>query len=413
MKQRQRLNLETLEPRQMLSTVAFTATGETGQENLVVTIGDQEVINQVVSSEGENFVVDLGDNDSLSDLRIQFTNDLFQENLDRNLTIDRLAVDGQEVDFSSTQVFSTGTWTPGDFVQPGFGRGNTLHSNGFFQFDPPPTSTTVQFNGNQWTASRGFSQEQISIDPVNNELILSGIDREISIAREVDIVAGSFSRLTVDAWRNQIAGSFQGAPAGAGIDVFDAEGDFIQQVSFQLNENANDPSDRVQTQGFQVSERAATAYLWVWTDGFPEYTNIPLRLTDLRVEEVDTSVDVTPPTIRLVNEVEAEFLGRGDAFFTIEIEDEFPLFGPDDTLPSPTLELTDPSGSVLTPVLASGGSFGLPDNVEQLFYRINEEFGTFDELVLGEYEVRLVGDDLVDAAGNVTPPQFIGVFTLV
>ena len=410
MKQHQRLDVETLEPRQMLSTVAFTATGQTGQENLVVTVGNQEIINQVVSSQGEDFIVDLG-NDSLSDLRIQFTNDLFQGGLDRNLTINRLTVDGQEVDFSSTQVFSTGTWTPGDFVQPGFGRGNTLHSNGFFQFDPPPTETTVQFNGNQWNVSRGFTQTQISIAPAYNELIISGIDREISIAREVDVVAGSFSRLTVDAWRNQIAGSFQGAPAGAGIDVFDAAGNFIQQVSFQLNENANDPSDRVQTQDFLVSEAAATAYLWVWIDGFPENTNIPLRLTDLRVEEVDTSVDVTPPTIRLVSQVETEF--RGDAFFTVEIADEFPFFGPEDALLNPTLELIDPTGAVITPVLASGRAFGLANDSVQLAYRINEEFATFDELVLGEYEVRLVGDELVDAAGNVAPPQFVGVFTLV
>ncbi len=413
MKEQQRLILETLETRQMLSTVAFTATGQTGQENLVVTIGGQEIINEVVSSQGENFVVNLEGDDSVSDLRIQFTNDLFQSNLDRNLTIDRLSIDGQEVDFSSTQVFSTGTWTPADFVQPGFGRGNTLHANGFFQFDPPPTSTTIQFNGNQWNVSRGFSQEQISIDPVHNELVISGIDREISIARQVDIVPGSFSRLTVDAWRDQIAGSFQGAAAGAGIDLFDAAGNFVQQFSFQLNENANDPSDRIQELDFQIPEPATTAYLWVWIDGFPAQTNIPLRLTDLRVEEIDTSVDVTPPTITLVSQVETEFLGRGDAFFTVEINDEFPIFGPDDSLPSPTLELTDPTGRVFTPVLAGGGGFGFDVTSTELVYRINEEFGAFDDLVLGEYEVRLVGDELSDAAGNVTPPQFVGVFTLV
>lgn len=397
----------------MLSTVAFTATGETGQENLVVTVGDQEVINQIVSTQGEDFVVDLGNN-SISDLRIQFTNDLFQPDLDRNLTIDRLSIDGEEVDFFSTQVFSTGTFTPSDSVQPGFGRGNTLHSNGFFQFDPPPTLTSIEFNGNLWTVSREFTQEQISIDSVNNELVLSGIDREISIAREVDIVPGSFSRLTVDAWRNQIAGSFEGSAAGAGIDLFDAEGNFIQQFSFQLNENASDPSDRVQTDDISISENAATAYLWVWIDGFPEGTDIPLRLTDITVEEIDFSGDVTPPTIRLVSQQETEFLGRGDAFFTVEIDDDFPILGGDVALLRPTLELTDPTGAVITPVLAGGSGTGFSvGNEFDLVYRINEEFGAFDDLVLGEYEVRLVGDDLVDASGNVAPQQFVGVFTLV
>ena len=413
MSQNQPLFLETLEARQMLSTVSFTATGETGEENLVVTIGDVEVINEIVSTQSEDFVFEIGANNSIEDVRIQFTNDRFEPGLDRNLTIDRISFDGQEVDFSSNQVFSTGTWLPGDGAQPGFGRGNTLHVNGFFQFESPvATANTILFNGNEWHVSRAFTPEQISVDPVYNELRLSGIDREISISRQVDVVPGTLTRLTVDAWRNQIAGSFQGASAGAGIDFFDDSGNLISQESFQLNENASDPSDRVQTQDFEIPARAATAFLWVWIDGFPEHTNIPLRLTDLRIDPVDTSGDVTPPTIELLDSEVTEFLGGGDAFFTVEINDEFQIIGPDDPLIDLTLELTDPSGNILTPVLAAG-SGGIEGTSFELVYRINEEFGTFDELELGEYEVRLVGDELVDRSANVAPPQFLGVFTLV
>ena len=148
----------------------------------------------------------------------------------------------------------------------------------------------------------------------------------------------------------------------------------------------------------------------VWIDGFPEQTNIPLRLTDLRLEEIDTSADVTPPTIELVDSEVTEFLGRGDAFFSVQIQDESPIIGPDDPLPVLTLELTDPNGDILNPVLAAGSG---PDTSLNLVYRINEDFGTFDDLTLGEYEVRLVGDELVDSVGNVAPPQFLGVFTLV
>lgn len=401
---------EELETRQMLSTVSFTATGETGEENLVVTVGEQTIIDQVVSTQGEFFEVELAEGNSIEDLRIRFTNDLFEPGRDRNLTINRLNVDGREFDFSSEDVFSTGSWVFGS-VEPGFGRGNTLHSNGFFQFEEQAsTSPTIDFNGIEWQVSRNFTPDQIRVDSQNNELVLGGISREISIATEVDFVPGALSSLTVDAWRNQISGSFAGSAAGAGVDFLDADGQVFRQFSFQLNENANDPSDRVQTQSFIAPEEAVSAYLWVWVDGFPQQTNIPLRLTDLRLEQVDTSDDVNPPTITLLDGEVTRF--RDDAFFSVEIADDFEIPGISERLLNVTLELTDPAGNIITPVLAAGGGGGISVTSQTLVYRINEEFDTFDQLILGDYEVRLVGDELVDGAGNVAPPQFIGVFNL-
>ena len=67
-------------------------------------------------------------------VRIVFTNDLFSAQLDRNLRINSLQIDGQVFSASDPSVFSTGTWRPEDGVVDGFGRGNVLHSNGYFQF---------------------------------------------------------------------------------------------------------------------------------------------------------------------------------------------------------------------------------------------------------------------------------------
>ena len=70
------------------------------------------------------------------DIRIEFVNDLFDPNTgdDRNVIVDRIEVDGIIYQTEDAAVFSTGTWTAADGIQPGFGRGETLHSNGYLQY---------------------------------------------------------------------------------------------------------------------------------------------------------------------------------------------------------------------------------------------------------------------------------------
>jgi len=101
------LRSEELETRQMLSTVSFTATGETGEENLVVTVGEQTVIDEIVSTQGETFEVELGEGNSIEDLRIRFTNDLFEQGRDRNLTINRLGVKRINIDRGGRELGSS------------------------------------------------------------------------------------------------------------------------------------------------------------------------------------------------------------------------------------------------------------------------------------------------------------------
>ena len=81
-------------------------------------------------------------------IKIAFKNDLLTDDFDRNLTIDEIRVGPNLVydPLSSNRVFSTGTWLPEDGVSPGFGRGTTLHANGFMSIDPDrEVGPTLQF----------------------------------------------------------------------------------------------------------------------------------------------------------------------------------------------------------------------------------------------------------------------------
>ncbi|MFK7767458.1 MAG: carbohydrate-binding domain-containing protein [Mariniblastus sp.] len=86
------------------------------------------------------------------DIRIAFNNDDMYETffkgtvsvVDRNLTVQSITVAGQKYNTDSDTVFSVGVWdneagAPGS----GFGQGNTLHTNGYFQYSATPTTTTV------------------------------------------------------------------------------------------------------------------------------------------------------------------------------------------------------------------------------------------------------------------------------
>ena len=144
-KQRQdRLHLEceSLEERQMLSTVDVFAAGVTNEETIELQIDGVTVQtweNVGGDAFGGQFVklsfstpqdIDPGQ------IRIAFTNDFYDEvaGLDRNVRIDQIVIDGKTIETESAEVFSTGTWKSTDGIVPGFGRGDILHAIGYFQF---------------------------------------------------------------------------------------------------------------------------------------------------------------------------------------------------------------------------------------------------------------------------------------
>ncbi|MFK7770075.1 MAG: carbohydrate-binding domain-containing protein [Mariniblastus sp.] len=70
------------------------------------------------------------------DVRIEFINDQWNpgQGIDSNLTVDFIRIDGQAYQSENPSVFSTGTWNSADGITPGFGRGQTLNSSGYFQY---------------------------------------------------------------------------------------------------------------------------------------------------------------------------------------------------------------------------------------------------------------------------------------
>lgn len=107
------------------------------------------------------------------DIRIAFNNDRvyeqsikgFVSTVDRNLTVDSITVAGQKYYTDSDSVFSTGVWSS-DSSGPvaGFGKGNTLHTNGYFQFNSSVSSSTIVVDTS--TAQGNGERYDLQIDGV-------------------------------------------------------------------------------------------------------------------------------------------------------------------------------------------------------------------------------------------------------
>jgi len=156
------LQVETLEPRMMLSTVEIIAAGTTNQEIIELEIGGQTVASFSQLGTGANDgqfqtrTFTTAANVTADDVRIQFTNDLLDTatGADRNVRIDAIVIDGVRFETEAQSVFSTGTFVNADGIAPGFGRGDILHANGFFQYaggGGNTTSITVNARGTEGT----------------------------------------------------------------------------------------------------------------------------------------------------------------------------------------------------------------------------------------------------------------------
>lgn len=138
-------------PSESGSIIRFSARGSVGGENLQLLIDDTVAFEVEVPFLGQDRVGNqvFGEYQlttetpvDLSQLKIAFTNDgLDQFGRDRNLSVGYIYVidqsSGELLQRSTGQhstTFSTGSFTEGDGISPGFGRGDTLNTNGFLQF---------------------------------------------------------------------------------------------------------------------------------------------------------------------------------------------------------------------------------------------------------------------------------------
>ena len=143
-----RFHLETLESRMMLSTVQVFASGDTGAEQFALRI-DGEVVQQFSADQQlQAFTFETPETISASQIRVEFLNDDFDaaQQLDRNLRVDRIQIDGTTFQTEDISVFSNGTYTSADGLVPGNGRGEVLHTNGFFQYANQADGSVIEIS---------------------------------------------------------------------------------------------------------------------------------------------------------------------------------------------------------------------------------------------------------------------------
>lgn len=70
------------------------------------------------------------------DIRVRFTNDRYlpKKGQDRNLYIDKINLDGVDIETERNTTFSTGSWSSQNGCSDGFKRSEWLHCNGYFEF---------------------------------------------------------------------------------------------------------------------------------------------------------------------------------------------------------------------------------------------------------------------------------------
>ena len=131
-----------LEVRDTSTRIRVDAQGAEGDEVLQVVLAGEVIGTFVVPTERSTFFLEVPYPVDIKDLEIQFVNDAFdaQTGFDRNLTVfnfqtidlatgDRVIAGTRELN-----VFGSGVFSAREGIVDGFGRGDTLVTNGFFRF---------------------------------------------------------------------------------------------------------------------------------------------------------------------------------------------------------------------------------------------------------------------------------------
>ena len=129
------------------SRVQIFASGDMGGEEFALQIDGQTVEQFTATQNLSTFEFQTAQPVTPDQVRIEFLNDQYDPaaGIDANLRVDAIQIDGTRIETESSSVFSTGTFLAADLITPGFGRGEVLHTNGFFQFGGLPKPKNVVF----------------------------------------------------------------------------------------------------------------------------------------------------------------------------------------------------------------------------------------------------------------------------
>lgn len=151
------------------SEIEIYASGAEGSEQMQLLIDGQVVATyNNVSTSGSVFTYQADTTVTADQVRIAFTNDLAENGVDRNLTVDRIEIDGEVFETEDPSVFSTGSWVNGVGITSGNLQQETLYANGYFQYDDasdpeppnPPQPTDVGLIGH-WRLDDGSANGSI------------------------------------------------------------------------------------------------------------------------------------------------------------------------------------------------------------------------------------------------------------
>ncbi len=166
------------------STIEVALRGQTGQESAQLII-DGNVVRTFsnISTTGQVFAYQADQPVTADRIRVAFTNDAYDpnSNLDRNLFVDFIRVDGQKFETEAATTYSTGTYISGQGISPGFKQSEALHSNGYFEY---------------LASDSGPSGNEGSFSLVTSEI--TTVEGQGSITLEVRRVGGSSGSASID-----------------------------------------------------------------------------------------------------------------------------------------------------------------------------------------------------------------------
>ena len=201
------------------TTLQIKAFGSTGEEQLQVRINGEVVQTFSVKTTSDTYTFVSDQQISVDQVQVEFTNDLFDPNnsIDRNLIVEQIQLVDRQTNqiqtfiTDSDSTFSTGTFLAADGIVDGFGRGNTLHANGFFRFAQTNNSTE------SLVIDASFGDGGFVSDSGAN-LFSSASDSAVSPSGRIAIIGASGGDPFTD-------------PTTTDLFLFDADGTLINQTT--------------------------------------------------------------------------------------------------------------------------------------------------------------------------------------
>ncbi|MEO1615247.1 MAG: DUF4347 domain-containing protein, partial [Planctomycetota bacterium] len=170
------------------SRIEIEALGETGQESMELLI-DGTVVQRFdnLSSNFNTYVYQANETVTADRIQIRFANDLFDAStgLDRNLTVDRIRIDGQAFETEAPTTYSTGFFDSSRGTQlAGFFQNETLFVGGRFEYLSSTNPSNPPGNGEEGSF-------------VLTTDFVRAFENEASVFLQIDRVGGSEGNATV------------------------------------------------------------------------------------------------------------------------------------------------------------------------------------------------------------------------